>query len=257
MRVAGRRLAVALPLLARRSDGRRQRHARRVVRQLTRAVGAGRDLDVLLALYADRLATAGQSTAEQRALASRLRAARARSRASVADAVLDLDIDGLRRDLRRLEQKGLADQTAVLTRVLALREAEGADLLRGFSRIGERFRPEELHALRRRARRLRYAAEVGDVVRGEDSRAAALWKRLQDGIGVLHDHHLLAQWLDEQGRAAEARGQAQVARAARRERLVFLREARRLHRALLDTRPADLALRALAAMARARRPRAV
>jgi len=257
VRVAGRRLAVALPLLARKADGRRRRRARRVVRQLTRAVGAGRDLDVLLALFADRLATAGRSTAEQRALLSRLRASRARSRASVADAVLDLDIDGLRRNLRRLEHRGLADSTTVLARVLALREAEGGELLRGFSRVGERFRPEELHALRRRARRLRYAAEVEDAVRGEDSRAAALWKRLQDGIGVLHDHHVLAQWLDEQARAAEARGQAQVARAARRERLFFLREARRLHRVLLETRPADLALRALEAMARGHRTKPV
>ncbi len=256
VRVAGRRLAVALPLLVRRADGRTLRRARRVVRQLTRAVGAGRDLDVILALYADHLAASERTTAEQRALLSRLRAARARSRPGVAETVLDLDIDGLRRNLRRLERRGLADPTTMLARVLARREAEGAELLRGFSRVGARFRPEDLHALRRRARRLRYTAEVEDVVRGEDSRAAALWKRLQDGIGVLHDHHLLAQWLDEQARAAEARGQAQVARAARRERLVFLREARRLHGALLETRPADLALRALEAMSRGTRAKA-
>ena len=255
--MAGRRLAVALPLLVRRADGRRLRRARRVVRQLTRAVGAGRDLDVILALYADRLAASERTTAEQRALLSRLRAARARSRPGVAETVLDLDIDGLRLNLRRLERRGLADPTTILARVLARREAEGAELLRGFSRVGASFRPEELHALRRRARRLRYTAEVEDVVRGEDSRAAALWKRLQDGIGVLHDHHLLAQWLDEQARAAEARGQPQVARAARRERLAFLREARRLHGALLETRPADLALRALEAMSRGTRARAV
>jgi CHAD domain-containing protein len=106
--------------------------------------------------------------------------------------------------------------------------------------------------LRRRARRLRYAAEVDDAMRGDDSRTPALWKKLQDGIGVLHDHHMLATWLEEQARAAEAAGQAVLVRAARAERRAFIGEGRRLHQALLATRPADLALRALQAMARGR-----
>lgn len=248
VRVAGRRLVVAMPLLVRRGAGRRLKRARRVLRQLTRAVGTGRDLDVIVGLYADRLATAGRSTPEQRALLSRLRTARARARATVPEAVMDLDIDGLRRNLRRLQQRGPADSTTVLARVVAVREAEGAELLRGFSQVGERYRPVELHAVRRCARRLRYAAEVEDALRGEDSRAPALWKRLQDGIGVLHDHHVLAVWLDEQSRTAEARGQSAVARAARGERLHVVREGRRLHATLLEARPADLALRALEAM---------
>jgi CHAD domain-containing protein len=252
VRVAGRRLVVALPLLARGGQNRRLRRARRVLRKLTRVVGAGRDLDVMVGLLADRLAAASRTSAEQRALLSRLRHARARSRATVADGVLDLDIDGLRRNLRRLQRAGPADSATVLSRVLAVREAEGARVLRGWSQVGERYRPLELHIIRRRARRLRYAAEVEDAVRDEDSRAPALWKRLQDGIGVLHDHHLLAQWLDEQARLAEARGVSAVARAARRERAHAVHEARRLHAILLETRPADLSLRALEAMARGR-----
>ena len=45
----------------------------------------------------------------------------------------------------------------------------------------------------------------------------ALWKRLQDGIGVLHDHHLLVAWFEEQARPAEARGErgGRARRAAR------------------------------------------
>jgi CHAD domain-containing protein len=253
VRVAGRRLVVALPLLARRADGPRVSRARKVLRRLVRAVGQGRDLDVLVGLLADRLGAAGRTTAEQRALLSRLRTARARARRAVTETVLDLDIDGLRRHLRRLQRQGPADSTTVLARIVAVREAGGAELLRGFSQVGDRYRPAELHALRRHARRLRYAAEVEDALRGEDSRAPALWKRLQDGIGALHDHHLLALWLEEQARAAEARGQASVARAAHRERLHFTREGRRLHALLLEVRPADLALRALEAMARGKR----
>ena len=252
VRVAGRRLRVALPLLARKGGRRPVGRALLVLRKLTRAVGERRDMDVILGLYEDRLATFKAASAEQRALLSRLRAARARARTQVAEDVLDLDIDGLRRSLRHLLRRGAADASTVLARVRALREEEGAELLRGFSHVGERYRPEALHALRRRVRRLRYAAEVEDVVRGEESRAPVLWKRLQDGIGVIHDHDVLAGWFDEQARLAEARDNALLVRAARRERRAFIGLGRLLHRALLEAKPADLALRALQAMARGR-----
>jgi len=252
VRVAGRRLRVALPLLVRRGGKRPVARALRVLRKLTRSVGEGRDMDVVLGLFEDRLATFKSPSAEQRSLLSRLRAARARSRAQVAEDVLDLDIDGLRRNLRRLLRRGAADSATVLARVRALREAEGAELLRGFSHVGERYLPVALHALRRRVRRLRYAAEVEDVVRGEESRAPVLWKRLQDGIGVIHDHHVLAGWFEEQARLAEARNNTLLARAARRERRALIGLGRLLHRALLEVKPADLALRALQAMARGR-----
>jgi CHAD domain-containing protein len=252
VRVAGRRLRVALPLLARKGDGRAVGQAVKVLRRLTRSVGEGRDMDVVLGLFQDRLDGLKTTTAEQRALLSRLRAARARSRGQVAEDILDLDIDGLRRNLRRLLRVGAAEAPVALARARTLRETQGAALLRGFSQIGERYQPDALHALRRRVRRLRYAAEIEDAVRGEDTRAPALWKRLQDSIGVLHDHHVLASWLEEQAHTAEARDNALLARAALRERRAFVGVARLVHRALLETKPADLALRALMAMARGR-----
>jgi CHAD domain-containing protein len=251
-RVAGRRLRVALPMLSLKSGGREVRHALKVLRALTRTVGAGRDLDVALGLLQDRLEALRTTSAEQRALLSRLRAARLRSRRVVAEGVFDLDIDGLRRSLRKLRARGPAGAETVLARLREFRERHGTALLRGFSQVGERYRPDALHALRRRIRKLRYAAELEDAVRGDETRAAALFKRLQDAIGVLHDHHVLALWLDEQARAAEARRNQLLARAARREGRAFTVAARLLHRALLETRPADLALRALMAMARSR-----
>lgn len=252
VRVAGRRLRVALPLLARKGRSRAVKRALKVLRRLTREVGAGRDLDVFVGLLEDQLAELGKAAGiEQRRLLTRLRAARLRARAAVTEAVLDLDIDGLRRNLRRVLAEGAAHPTTVLARVVSVREGQGSALLRGFSQIGERHLPVALHVLRRRARRLRYAAEVEDAVRGFDSRAPVLWKRLQDGIGALHDHHLLAAWLTEQARRARARGADELARAAAAERRYFLAEGRRLHAAFLASRPGDLALRALDAMTRA------
>ena len=252
VRIAGRRLRVALPLLARKGARRPMVRALGVLKRLTRAVGAGRDMDVILGLYEDRLANVRAPSAEQRALLSRLRAARARAKTQAAEDVLDLDIDGLRRSLRRLLRNGAGAAATVLARVRALRDAEGAELMRGFSHVGDRYLPDALHALRRRVRRLRYAAEVEDVVRGEESRAPVLWKRLQDGIGVIHDHHVLAGWFDEQARLAAARRSDLLVRAARRERRAVISLGRLLHRALLETKPADLALRALQAMGRGR-----
>lgn len=250
IRVAGRRLRVSLPLLARKGGGRQVRRALKILRRLVAVVGKGRDLYVVVGLFEDRLGGLKVTSAEQRALLTTLRRARSQVRAQVTENVLDLDIDGLRRELRRLLARGPADAATVLARVRAVREEESVEILRAFSRIGERYLPEALHALRGGVRRLRYAAEVEDAVRGDDSRAPALWKRLQDGIGVLHDHHVLACWLEKQAKAAEGRGNQLLARAARRERRFFVAEGRRLHKSLLETKPADLALRALQAMAR-------
>jgi CHAD domain-containing protein len=252
VRVAGRRLRVALPLVALQGDSRTVARAVNVLRRLVRAVGAGRDMDVVLGLFQDRLDALKTTTAEQRALLSRLRTARARTSSQVAEDILDLDIRGLRRNLRRLLRAGAADAPSALGRVRTLRAEQGAALLRGWSQVGERYRPEALHALRRRVRRLRYAAEVEDAVRSEDTRAPALWERLQDSIGLIHDYHVLASWLDGQARAASARNNAPLAQAALRERRAFVGVGRLLHRALRETKPADLTLRALQAMARGR-----
>ncbi len=63
---------------------------------------------------------------------------------------------------------------------------------------------------------------------------------------------MLANWLEEQAHAAASRDNVLLARAAMRERRAFLGMARLLHRALLEMKPADVALRALMAMARSR-----
>ena len=245
VRVAGRRLRVALPLLARKAKGRRLKRARRILNELTRAAGTGRDLDVLVGLYETRLGGLETPSAEQREILRRMRAARARTRARLADGILDLDIDRLRRDLRQIRARGTADAFSILRRTQAVREREGATLLRRLAAVGNRYDPEALHGLRRRVRRLRYTAEVDEVVRGAESRASDTWKKLQDAIGALHDVHVLAGWLDRQARRAAARGDRTLAAAAKAERARFEAEGRRVHRKLLAAVPAEMAARAL------------
>ncbi len=245
VRVAGRRLRVALPLLAHKTKGRRLKRARRILNELTRAAGTGRDLDVMVRLYETRLGDLETPSAEQRRILRRMRAARSRSRARLADGILDLDIDRLRRDLRRIRARGTADTATILRRTRAVRERQGAILLRRLASIGNRYNPEALHALRRRARLLRYTADVDDIVSGAESGTGDTWKALQDAIGALHDAHVLAGWLERQARRAAGRGERNLATAARTEQAGFETESRRLHRRLLAARPGEMAARVL------------
>lgn len=252
MRIAGRRLRVSLPLVARKPEGRRVKRALGVLRQLTRTAGASRDLDVGLELYKERLQDLERPTSEQLLLRRRLGAHRSRSRSRMAEALMDLEIAGLRRDLRVITARKAEGVFTILARVRDLRDSLGAALLAELEEIGDRLDPAALHVLRRRARRLRYASELSDAIRGEDSGAPALWKQLQDRIGALHDRHVLAGWLQAQSDAAGARGQGALQAVARTEHAFFVAETRRLHQQLLESRPVDLAGHALDAMGRTR-----
>jgi CHAD domain-containing protein len=252
LRVSGRRLRVGLPLLARKPRGRRVKRALAILRDLTRAAGLGRDLDVIVSLFEERLAALGTPSAEQLVLRRRLRAARTRSRTRMADALMDIEIAGVRRDLRRVVARGAEGMFTVRARTRDASEREGQAIIAGFETLGDRYDPVALHALRRATRRLRYAAEVTDAIRGEESGASALLKGLQDAIGTLHDHHVLVGWLENQTAAAEAHGPATLSEAASGERIVFDEIARRLHADLLERRPGDVVRRALEAMGKAR-----
>src|SRR5688572_32932816 len=92
MRVAGRRLRIALPHLAKRPAGKRVRRALLELKRLARGAGASRDLDVMLGLFEAQLQTLRKRTPQQAVLLRRVRAARTRGRGLMAEAVLDLGI---------------------------------------------------------------------------------------------------------------------------------------------------------------------
>jgi len=252
LRVAGRRLRVALPLLAWKPAGKRVRRLRRALRDLTRAAGSGRDLDVLVTLFEDRLASLDPPSPAQRDIVRRLRVARTRARRRMIDGLLDLKVGRLRRDLRGVRARGPADVFTVLARTRVARRTEGEVLRRGLAEVGERHDPEALHALRRVVRRLRFTGEVEDAIRGQDTGAGPAWKLLQDSIGVLHDVHLLSSWLGDLADRGRGRESRELVAAARVEQEAFEAEARRLHAELLRTRPAETVARALEAMDRGR-----
>ena len=251
LRVSGRRLRVALPLLVAKPDGRRAERARRLLRQLTRTAGSSRDLDVLLESYDERLKALPSRSEEQKLLRHRLASARRRSRAHMVENLLDLEISRLRWDLASLISRGGALPAMVCERFAAMSTREFQFLREGFTKIGAQLDAEALHALRRRARRLRYAVEVFDQIRNFESAATKPWKALQDLIGVIHDHYVLAEWFDLQAKNDRECGKHTLADAASDEAAWARTAMHRLHVEFLAAEPLAIVARGLAALGQA------
>src|SRR5262245_12465761 len=250
MRVAARRLRVALPLLAQRPEGKRVRRARRLLQDLTRGGGASRDLDVITRLFEKRLSV--EPRPELKGLLRDLRAARSRRRRRLAGELLDVDLKRLRRDLGAIVRRGGGTLFSVFGRLRDAVEAERDAILVILDDAGDTFDPGTLHRVRIHFRRLRYTAEVADTLRDRESEAPELFREVQESVGRLHDAWVLAQWLGRRSARAVAQGRTDVAETAARERDLAMETARRHHAELLAKDPRALLRRGLEAiMARA------
>jgi CHAD domain-containing protein len=251
MRVAARRLRVALPLLAQKPDGRRVRRTLRILRALTRGAGGSRDLDVAVGLF-DRHHARHPPTPEARVLRRRLMAARSRSRRHMAEALLDLEIAGLRRDIRVLLARGGDLLFAAASRLRDVRDEQGGWILAELARLGEEYDAPALHRVRIRVRRLRYAAEVADDLRGQPSEAPGRLQDLQEMLGQIRDPFVLSSWLARQAASAASRGQTPLAAEAQSLSGHFDAESRKRHRELLAADPAAAVREAVAALSSGR-----
>jgi CHAD domain-containing protein len=252
MRVAGRRLRIALTLLPRKPKGRRVRSALRVLHELIRAAGASRDLDVIVDLFEERVKGLNSPTPEHVTLRRRLRAARRRSRARMAEALMDLEIAHLRSDLRAILSRCAEEPFGILRRVRDARDQEGGAFVAGVEAIGDQYNSDGLHRLRGQARRPRYAAELRQAVLGQDSEAPALLKKLQEQLGLVHINHVLAAWLERQAAATAAPANASLLTEARAQASFFEEASQACHRAFLERSPLELVREALELMGQTR-----
>jgi CHAD domain-containing protein len=230
LRVAARRLRAALVLLAENPEGRRVRRADRTLRDLARAAGRGRDLDVGLAILEASPAGVHEGNARLR---RSLRASRSRARFLSREALLDLDVAHLRRDLRAIVACTRVDREALTERLAVLRLREEATIGRELAPTRSRPQPEALHSARRAARRLRYAAEIEDLFDGTSSGTTDRWRKMQTRLGEIQDRHMLGVWLLSRERRAVARSDHSLATAASRARARVGRGASRLTREFL------------------------
>jgi len=237
LRVESRRLRVALSLVSEKPDGRRTKRVRELLQQLTRTAGVSRDLDVLLGIYDQRLGELPGRTAEQSALRRRLADARCRGQRNMVDALLDLDVSQLRSRLRKLVARDVPPLSVINERFQAFAVREGQALTEGLAHVGAQLDPVALHNLRRRARRLRYALEVARAIIDENTGATKPWKVVQDLIGGIHDHHVLAEWLECQAAAGRKRGREALAAVAVTEAAWARERMARLHDHFIASRP--------------------
>ena len=238
IRVASRRLRVALPVAAQRPTGRRVRRSLRRLRALTRLAGQGRDLDVSVALF-DAEAPRVESPMAVRLLRSRLATARDHAHAGLAKALAAFDATRLHEDLDLLIARGGADSGEAALRLAEARRRHARVALDELRALGRHFAPMALHAIRRHCRWLRYAAELDRALFGGRASAVRRFKDLQEILGKLHDAFVLAEWIAREAASWEARGKAAHAAAARVVAAHFRDRAQALHRRFLRANTAD------------------
>jgi len=209
----------------------------RTLRRLIRTAASCRDLDVCLAVFDAEVALRLPGSPEIGLLRRRLRAARSRTRHRMTEALLDQELSRLRRDLRLIVTRGSEDLPVVRLRIEWARELASAETLSALGELADRFDPDRLHWLRRRIRRLRYATEAVSELGEKEPGVAKRLRRLQEGLGRVHDAHVLAIWLGAQAELAERRERGALAAEARHLQAVLLEQSRAGHRAYREQDP--------------------
>jgi CHAD domain-containing protein len=195
-RVATRRLREALAVLA--VKRRSVRRLRKDLRDLTRALGPVRELDVTLGLVVRLLHDEPDLEGALETMRVRLMEKRARRRARLLHYIDDVDIAGLLARIRAIDadaREALAsNRQAVDGEAVRRRIADRAARLEAaVNRAGALYAPEPLHEVRIALKKLRYALELGRAARlPHATRQAASLRRYQDLLGEWHDWQVLA-----------------------------------------------------------------
>lgn len=244
-RVASRRLREAVPVLGRGLDDIRLKPLRRRLRDLTRALGPVRELDVAAEMLAELAWPTRDAQRLQRAwltdLSRRRRPPVAVLRAALARGpVADLD-----ESLETFVQARAASADTSWRTSLAHRLAARArDLRERILRTGARYHPEPLHEVRIATKKLRYVLEMTAEARVMAlARHLARLKASQEALGRLHDLDVLITLLRDLPAAAPgedlqheaARVASAIEQESARLHARYLRDAPRLVRIADDT----------------------
>ena len=221
MRVAVRRLRAILRASRALFDDRWVERLRSELDWLGAALGLVRDLDVLHAYLQPRLAAleGAEHRAGQRVL-RRLAADRTRARAGLNEA---LDSPRYPRILEQLEtfltRPPASASDVSLPDVAA---TEWKRLRKAVQKLPGRPSPDELHAVRIKVKRARFAAELARAAAGErGKRFIHQAKKLQDILGDLQDAVVIEQYLHDaidRTEPAQALGRDLVKRQRKRRK---------------------------------------
>lgn len=201
MRVASRRLRAAMTIFAPCMPKRRFKPLKDQARQLTQALGMVRDADVLLdAIGGDRAKASEDEAPGLDDLIAVVRQEREAHRAAMLEAFDTANrkrfrqhLEVLLEDSRYLHHGDLGrERLAVAAQRICARRI--ADLYGFVPSIHDPVRKEELHEMRKAAKRLRYSMEIFQPCFGPDidDRIADV-KTVQEHIGQIHDCDVLIE----------------------------------------------------------------
>lgn len=181
------------------------------LQELGRILGEVRDLDVLLArLDAEAAELGGEDAKRAASLLGALRTERSGSRSRLLGALRSDEylalLDDTARTIDELEPSGSAATLDELT------DKAAAKLRKAVRRLPEEPANEELHAVRKKGKRARYAGELA----GRD-RLVKRAKKLQDVLGEHQDAVVAAQRLRELAAGAEPEQALVAGRLVERE----------------------------------------
>jgi CHAD domain-containing protein len=194
-RVATRRLREALAVLA--PERRSVRRLRRDLRDVTRALGPVRELDVTLGLIVRLLHDEPDLEHALETMRVRLMEKRLRRRTRLMRVTDEVVVAGLLARVRALDlepgcgagHRPPLDRDSVRHRI----GDRADDAARAIARAGALYAPDPLHEVRIALKKLRYALELGRAARiPHTARQAAALRRFQDLLGEWHDWQVLA-----------------------------------------------------------------
>ena len=193
-RVASRRLREILPLCALDIPGTSTKRARAKLRQVGRALGGVREIDVALELVAElgeKQLLVGPAAAR---LHRYLRDERDARRERMLDRLSTIHVKKLERDLAELGRTlGMQPQGDAWAQAAAQRMARRARRVRDtVATAGALYVPERVHAVRIAVKKLRYALEFADDTGEAQTKPhTRQLKDLQETLGDLHDLEVL------------------------------------------------------------------
>jgi CHAD domain-containing protein len=228
-RVAARRLVEVLPLAGPAGE----RLARRV-RDVRRALGAARDIHVLIDLFAEESARHDWPEPLVARVRRHLDGVAKKRLADSRDGIERVDAAKLRRGIRKVGAFVTGLPADVVAERLRLRRADReAALARAVTAAGALYDAERLHRVRIQSKKLRYILEAAaETSATRPTRRQAALKIVQEQLGRLHDLHELQVEI----RAVEASlvpGRGRVAHGLARMADDVEADCRALHAAVL------------------------
>ena len=203
-RVASRRLREVVPVLGDGLDEIRLKPLKRRLRDVTRALGPVRELDVALDMLDEVRFEGAQAERLRQVWRDAIEARREAPLRTLRDALAPQERAPLERQLDAFETARGASLDAQWRAALAARLATRAHELRDrIERTGSLFHPEALHEVRIAGKKLRYALEItADAGLARLARPLRTLKNAQDVLGRLHDLDVLVGLLQALPEAA-------------------------------------------------------